>query len=355
MSNEPIKSDNAARIKLSWITPRKRVSIKFLFVLTALCAALIGVWRNFIYEPPTHKVPGYEKATAVQNLSTSVGRNRIEIKSVARNRADGTVAAETGAGVPLLREIPASKLLSVCADWMDVAQIELQPGIEKVEIIEARIFDHATRILLSHLNPRAGWRVVNGNLIQVYAASSELPASLDVWLKVHSYDQATEMFRLEPTGGSTASIPGGTVTVSAIQSDYSGWNSASGFTPVAGDGDRQTGLVLTGAGSPHGYFQLAAHSKYGQKQFCDRLLDFGGQGDKNELVTFDFALEEIDHFELRPYGSHHRFFFEAVQMPQNLGSSRNLVGASGWCEVEFPAVEQDANTVVLELAKASGC
>ena len=39
----------------------------------------------------------------------------------------------------------------------------------------------------------------------------------------------------------------------------------------------------------------------------------------------------------------------------NVGSSRNLVGASGWCEVEFPAVEQDANTVVLELAKASGC
>src|SRR6185436_12475813 len=33
-----------------------------------------------------------------------------------------------------------------------------------------------------------------------------------------------------------------------------------------------------------------------------------------EPIFFPVALKELDHFELRPFGGRHRFFFDAVQL-----------------------------------------
>jgi len=40
-----------------------------------------------------------------------------------------------------------------------------------------------------------------------------------------------------------------------------------------------------------------------------------------EPIDFRIALEEIDHFELRPSGVWHKFFFEAVQLPRSTGKA----------------------------------
>lgn len=294
----------------------RRISIRSLFVVTALCAALLGVWRAFIYQPPTHKIPLYEKARATRTLAAVVGPNRIAIESVARNRADGSIAVESGAGARLSTQAPGHDVLADCSRWMDVAQIELRPAEDRFEIIEARVFDHTTRTLISQVDRAFGWQVVNGNLLQLYGIGKELPATLDIWLRAHSYEDRDYVSILLPMSGSTVSLPEGTVSVSAVQDGFAGWSSATGFAPVKDGSDTGSAIVLNFAGnSAHGKYQIAATSVHGDKQFVDRYFILGGSGTRQELITLNIPLDELKQLELRRHGGRHRFFFEAVQLP----------------------------------------
>ncbi len=299
-----------------------RFSIRFLFGLTAFSAVLMGIWKAFIYEPPTHKVPAYEKAPGTRRLAAQVGPNTISIRSVARNDRDGSISIESGGGKSLPGPVPGKKLLSSCAKWLDVVQVELHPGPDRFEIIEARVFDHASRTLLSQVDPAFGWQVVEPNLLQVYGLGKEVPPLVDVWLRVHSYRPEDRAFVLPPKAGSKVSFPGGTMTLREIQNGFAGWSSSSGFVPVGSEHDGETALVLqySGNGQDERY-QVAAVSTHGEKQFEDRYLSLGTTGGGQNLIRFDFPLDEIEHIELRPHGGRHRFFFEAVRLPKASGRS----------------------------------
>src|SRR5688572_14110205 len=206
-----------------------RFSVRFLFGLTALAAVLLGIWKAFLYEPPTHRIPGYEQAPSTRRLAAEIGPNKITIRSVARNDRDGNISIESGDGKPLPGPVPGTKLLTSCAKWLDVVQLELHPGPDRFEIIEARVFDHASRTLLSQVDPALGWQVLPPNLLQVYGLGKEVPQLVDVWLRVHSYRPEDRAFVLPPQAGSEVSLPGGTMTLREIQNGFAGWSSSSGF------------------------------------------------------------------------------------------------------------------------------
>src|SRR5690606_26989519 len=72
---------------------RPRFSLRLLFGVTTLLAVGIGFWLAYIYEPPTHKIPLYEKAPSTRGTSIRVGPNTIRLRSITRNRYDGTLEA----------------------------------------------------------------------------------------------------------------------------------------------------------------------------------------------------------------------------------------------------------------------
>lgn len=297
----------------------RRFSIRFLFMLIALSAAGMGVWKAFIYEPPTHKIPAYEKAPVSRGLVAQVGPNTIRIQSVARNRRDGGLVVESGKGERLTSTVPGASLLRSSALWLDVAQIELRPGPDRLEIIEARIFDHATRTLVAQVDPAFGWQVVKPNLLQVYGLGKNLPPSLDVWLRVHSYGDNEQALSMPLVSGSKAFVPGGSIALRAVQSGFEGWNSRTGFYPLRERHVGETAVVLACDGWGSALYQVAAVSVHGDKYFSGRYLHVGARGERQQLLLFPYRLDEIDHLEIRPHGGRHRFFFEAVVLPAATG------------------------------------
>ena len=141
----------------------------------ACSAVAVSAWKAFVYEPPTHKIPLYEKALGTRS-SARVGPNEIKIRLVARNDRDSSIYVENGHGKVLAGSPPKNeKTLADAAGWLDIAQIELDPGPDLLDIIQVRIFDHDTRKLISELNPAFGWSEAKPNLIHLYGVGKELP------------------------------------------------------------------------------------------------------------------------------------------------------------------------------------
>lgn len=295
---------------------RRRLTIRSLLVVTGTCAVLLGIWKALIVEPATHQILAYEKAPSTTGLSAIIGPNQIRVQSIARNTREGRVELASGEGLSPAGPIPGRDLLVSSGPWLDVCQFEIQPGPDRVEIIEARIFDHATRTLLTSLDPAFGWRVLERNLLQVYGLGKEIPPVLDVWLRVHSYVAADSALRLPCRAGATAAMAGGTLTVREIQKGFAGWNSSGGFLPVEDEDFADTAMVLEWNGEPpNKNYQVAALTRHGEKHFHDRFLSLGRLGERRSILVFDFPLEDLDSIEVRPHGGQHRFFYEAVRIP----------------------------------------
>ncbi len=77
---------------------------RLLLFVTCWCIAL-GLWRTCIYEPPTHKIPLYEKAYGTRRLSKSIGPNTIRIAQVVRSTdGRGRYVLQNPAGVAAREE-----------------------------------------------------------------------------------------------------------------------------------------------------------------------------------------------------------------------------------------------------------
>ena len=301
--------------------PSFRFSLRSLMLLTSLCAVTLTCWLAFIYEPPTHEIPLYEKAPFTRRLSKQVGPNLVAIKLVARNRRDGRIAAEDGHGKPQVNQpAVAAALLSQAASWLDIVQIELTPKEKLLDILELRIFDHETRTLLSDVNQNFGYRVLPSNLIQLYGLGADLPEKVDVWLRLQSYDPSDKALRLNPTRGATCQLPGGTLKLTDLRAGS--WAYDSRKNPrhhlLHGNDSDIISTELEWQGNwQAGRYQIAAVTKDGQKRHASHphFIRFYSNGLSRLPIQFPIALTEIDHFEMRPFGGRHRFFFEAVKLP----------------------------------------
>ena len=103
-------------------------SIRSGLLLIAVFAAVIVVYQKYIYQPPTHGIPLYEKARPYARTSASVGPNVVRIKSVVRNDRNGGVQCENGRGSALSVAYPHKQTLVDCGSWLDVAQFEIRTG-----------------------------------------------------------------------------------------------------------------------------------------------------------------------------------------------------------------------------------
>lgn len=252
--------------------------------------------------------------------SATIGPNTIKLGMVARNERDGTVLVENGAGIALKDVAVLNKsALADAAGWLDVVQIELQPGPDQFDIIEARIFDHHTRESISIDKAPYGWRVVRPNVVQIYGLGKKVPNDLDVWFRAQSYAASDPVTKLGPSVGSSCALPGGSLTLKSIQPGYWAYEGVKGLTRQLTASEAQVSTEMHWSGDwKGGQYQIAAVARDGTKVHTGspHYLDFGSAKASDHPLYFDMALEDIDHFELRPFGGRHTFYLESVKLPK---------------------------------------
>src|SRR6478609_2938378 len=75
---------------------RYRYSLAMLLVAITAVAVLLTAWKIWSYEPPTYRIPLYEKADGTRRSWFDVGPNRVRLATIARNDRDGTLHVEDG-------------------------------------------------------------------------------------------------------------------------------------------------------------------------------------------------------------------------------------------------------------------
>lgn len=274
--------------------------------------------------PPTDRIAAYEKAPGTLQNWFDVGPNRVRMRLVTRNERDGTLKYENGRGIAI-QNLTAQNapILSSAAPWLDVVQIELEPTPDRVDVIEARVLDHTTRTLISHVSSRFGWRMVSPDVLQIYGLGKLLPEKLDIWFRLQSYPANEQRIgTLAPTPKSSCRLPDRSrFTLNDIRNSLDGgWTSAKGFlASPKPDGDQVVGDFTISHGHDQLRWQLTAVLKSGERIHPDSR-HFVGPGvtlnDHRDLISFDADLSDVQHFEIRPFGGRERFFFDAVTLPK---------------------------------------
>ncbi len=313
-----------ARFVIGRKQPKRRFTILTLLVLTGLSAAVAGYWKAFIDEPPTHKISAYERAMPWHSTTAQVGPNRVTIELIARNDRDGSISIEDGRGHNLSKRQPQRLLaLTQAAAWLDVVQVELSPDMDALDILEIRVFDHARRQLLSEIDGLYGWRLLPGNILELYGLGRRLPDELDLWFRAHSYPKDDPVSLLSPTGGGAVALPGGSLVVSDIRPGTWDADSSVGFTKGHGQTKTDTSAIFEFRGNwQAGRYQIYAVTRERRKSHPSfpHFLDCSVGGSWH-AISFDLPMEDILHFELRPFGGRHRVLFEAVKLPKLTGGT----------------------------------
>jgi hypothetical protein len=243
---------------------------------------------------------------------------------VTRNDRDGSLISENGRGA-VVKNLTAqnSQALSTAAPWLDTVQIELAPTPERVAIIEARVFDHATRTLVSDIAPAFGWRVAAPDVLQIYGLGKPLPEKLDIWFRLHSYAAADEVQTLAAQPAASCEFSDGTkIAIRELRPGMSGgWSSLNGFRTIASSDEGQivADLSVLQPKSSQQLLQIAAVLRSGEKVFSEHehyFVPSVQSPDPRRLVTWDADLSDLASFEVRPFGGRERFFFEAVELPK---------------------------------------
>src|SRR3954471_6673169 len=300
--------------------PRRwyRFSLATLLAALTLAAVILALWKIWSYEAPTDRIALYEKAKGTRRDWFDVGPNRVRLAIIARNDRDGTLHVEDGRPQPAAAPaVPDAATVASAGPWLDVAEIRLTPGPAQIEIIDARIFDHRTRDLISNTDVSYGWRVVDRNVVQLYALGKPLPDLLDVWFRMNSFDPKAQLAKLPATAGSSCTLGGTQLTLKEIRSgrwDYSGGK----FVSLSDDEENSVSLLLTSVDDDQSKrCQIEAVSRSGETVYGDTPHFLRPQRNaQTEPIYFDISLKELDHFELRPFGGRHTFFFEALELPK---------------------------------------
>ena len=299
---------------------RPQFSLKLVLLLVGVFAIGGWVWQTYFAKHPTYSISAYEQARSYHGRTARIGPNQITLKSVARNDRDGTLLVESGRGEPVDAAIPGRQVMIDCADWLDVAQLELQPGTDAVEILEARIFDHQSRERLDQQDASYGWRVTSSNLVQLFGLGKQLPQQVDVWLCVYSDLPADPVEVLKPTIGQAVSVDGCEIKVADAQAGFVGWSSADGLVPLEGrhHADCALEFVVRG-GEATQHCRVVAVTHDGKRFNGSNPLASGlhnGPRSARQMAYFRTPLESVKYLEIRPTSPRHRFFFDGVQLPE---------------------------------------
>lgn len=309
---------------MSQIAPRIPRRFRFRFSLARLLAAitlvalLAAAWQMIFFRHPTYYLGLYEQAPSTRSGTIAVGPNRIDIEYLARNDRDGSIRYEDGLGESLPKaKSPHAQRFEDVGPWLDLVEIALAPGVDAVDVIEFRAFNHETRQLL-FADDGYGWAIKSPNVVQLYGIKQPLPRKLDLWFRAQSYALPVQGFKLPATVGSECKFPDGTVRVEDLQPGN--WSSAGAKLLQSVDPDAPTTTVVLSwdvSPSMSENYQIAAVSADGRCSHTElfHYISFRSGIVSAEVVRFDMPIDEVDHFVLQPFGGRHRFFFEGVVLP----------------------------------------
>ncbi|MFN3149189.1 hypothetical protein [Bremerella sp.] len=242
----------------------------------------------------------------------TVGPNVVSITSIARNRYDGSIDILKGPG--LSAAIPNADVLKKCGKWLDIVQIELEPGPKQLRIAEVRVFHHDTRTLFEN-NVGLGWRLASPNIVQVYGIGTEVPERFDLWFCARSYP-SDEVAILQPRAGSQSTLSGGVVGVGELKQDYAGWSSTSGFVesgPQNLIGGSAVRLDWYGNWPEDDWRDVLVVTRSGWTDYSCKDVNLRYASENSTISRFDLPIEAVDHFEIRPHVRDNVFFFDGLQ------------------------------------------
>ena len=211
--------------------------------------------------------------------------------------------------------------------------IALSPSSDLYDVIELRIFDHATRDFLGGIREDTVQEVhrrlafeLTGDGLRIESLGEPLPTAVDIWVRVHSYD-SPDVATMESGPGHSVQIGGAKVLIVQMMAGakpYRTRQSETGKTVVDWGGDDQrigedvsTTIQFQNREEPLiGRYQVCAVDHAGGKYWpsLPHFLDFEKSGG-TEVVTFPISGPDFSHLEWRPFGGRHRFFFENVKLP----------------------------------------
>ncbi len=304
-------------------TPRFGRMVKWAPILTGV----MSIAFLLILGPASLVAAGnrnYEKAPAARNLKIKVGPNTFAISTVVRNNGDGTLTTEDGVGHPV--PVPKSGIdptITRCASWMDEAQVFLSPGPAFYDVLELRLFNSETG---QSVDNAAISYCTNGSVL--LRGTTALPDKVDIWFRAHSYAAKDPVYRLPCQVDASVQMGAGTLRVLDLHPHvYQSYSvGANGHIqplgPPSQPGSRRSLYSIIGEGlQDFGQGQICVVTKQGVKVFPDTPHFFNGR--YNPVISFDCPVElsEISHFEIRPFGGRHVFYFPGVRLPVRHGSN----------------------------------
>ena len=276
----------------------------------------------------------YEKAQKSKGMKIKVGPNTFVVRHVFRLDRDGMQFHNDGMGAAQrFAEIswigPEPLPYKDQAPWLDMAAVYF--GIDpetpnsqlKYDIIEMRVFDHATKKIISPDGgrPAVGWKMRDNGIVELYSAGALLPESVDLWFRANSFANANDRVLLRPKSGTSFDFAEGKLTIREVRDGEWSCTSREGkieWNKVLGARPGCT-IVLDWSGNwTEGQYQICAADNFWNRSFPDvpHYLDFKHSKNATEIIQIPMSLDKVTWFELRPFGGRHTFYFDGIQLPK---------------------------------------
>jgi beta-lactamase regulating signal transducer with metallopeptidase domain len=271
----------------------------------------------------------YEKAPMARGLSIGVGPNRFRLDGVARWDRNGSVRLEDGKGDALAGPGPKLPDHGRAVPWLDSACV-LIGSREPFDVLEVRVFDHATRQLLGMNDGTQSGFQFSGSRVDIRRTGAPLPDSVDVWLRVVHAPAADPSIRLAAQAGASAPLAAGSISLRELRKgcwSYS-MKSAAGSPAVTiewnqvQEEDSMCTAVIDWRPEPGGKwnkeeYQFCAIAKDGRRSFLNSAPHYLGfhPPETTEVLEFDLSLEELAGIEFRPFRGRDVFCFDDVRLP----------------------------------------
>ncbi|MEZ6128861.1 MAG: M56 family metallopeptidase [Planctomycetaceae bacterium] len=246
------------------------------------------------------------------------GGNHYSLGSVARGQADGKFTIEDGSGKTLPASVrPLPEITN--GPFMDHAVIDLaSPKPETFLVGSVQVLDSQTKLPLGQFQSGAGVQQVDSRRFHAFSLWNPLPDTVDLVLGVYNYANNNFRADLLAHAGAEVRLDGVTITIPHLIAGYhNGWSSKAGFIGEPQEVTTTSEVQLVFVGKSQARFSVWVVLKDGQRWdlkgggwFSTLVNSNGGGG-----TRIDAPLEEIDHFELRPYVTPDSIYFESIRLP----------------------------------------
>jgi len=299
----------------------KSAKLGFIGLLTIVVVAAILLPMAKAYQVTT--LGGlYEKAIVSEDYKVKVGPTNFSANAVVRWKRDGGVIITDPKNEAVLTVPFKIPDYSQQAPWMDIAQVYINPGIEKYEAIELRVFDHNKRELLSYEDYVGIGYNIRSSVATIYSIGQLLPDELDIWMRVIHKPAGTKTIRIPAQENAVANLEDNTLKILEIKKGVYSYSSDSvgiNWTKHHSELDEAATSVAFQFNTERNNkkrFQICAISKDGQRLVPDYPHFISSANDRIHVIEIGFPKEQIDYFEITPSVSRDTFYFDGVKLPK---------------------------------------